>query len=382
MSVRARDYSAMVDDAIEYLLNNTDITFMAQGGIARAFIDASLLEVARLQDFTTVNYENSVLSVANGPYLDLFGEAFRLPRRLATTARVYREDGSIRFYVKTGVLGDRLPDPKDRTKCLIPAATRIYTSDAAVQFVTNLDQSFPYNKKSVYVDAISVSAGSSGTVGPSLLTSHSLGSEVFVVNDLSITNGGDLETDSDYRFRLVNAFAARFSNNASSVSVAASTTPGVVRADLFQFARGAGTFDVLLVPRGNKLPRSIRQQAARNIDSVTAYGISSRVREPDYRPIKLTVRIRTSRGAPRGFRQSLGSQVQSAILNYIGNISIGGELIINQLRASILSVSRDIIDMTILELCIDGRPFAIRNYQLAEDELFVPDEEREAVTIL
>ena len=382
MTIRPRDFSTMVNDAIEYLVNNTEITFLSQGGIARALVDSSSLEIARLQDFTSVNYENSVLSVAKGPFLDLFGEAYSLPRKLATTSRVFKEDGSIRFYVRTGVLGDRLPDPKNSTQGVIPAGTSISTSDGTVQYITNVDQTFPYNKRSVFVDAQAVGAGSAGVVGPNLLTSHNLSDDVLVTNDLAITNGTDLESDVDYRFRLVSAFSSRFSNNASAVSVAASSTPGVVRADLFQFARGAGTFDVLLVPKGNKLPRSVGEQASRSIDQTTAYGISSRVREPDYIPVKITIRLRMAKGTAEGLKLALHDQVQTAVLNYLGNIPIGGELIINRLRAIVLSVSNSIVDLSTLELCIDVRPHAIGNFQLGEDELFVPDEEREAVQIL
>jgi len=89
-----------------------------------------------------------------------------------------------------------------------------------------------------------------------------------------------------------------------------------------------------------------------------------------------------AKGTAEGAKNAIADRVQTAVLNYIGNVPMGGELIINQLRSSVLLVSRDIVDMSILELCIDGRSFSIRNYQLEPDELFVPDETREAVIIL
>lgn len=383
MVVRPKDFNSMVSDALEYLSTNTQITYLAQGSVARSMIDAPLLEISRLQDFVVTNYDNSFLSSASGPFLDLIGEGLGTTRNRDLKANVFKEDGIIRFYVKSGTLGQRLPDPLDSTKGLIPKSTIVSNANGNIQYSVREDTQFPLNARSVFVGAVSISVGSGANIGPNQLTSHSLNkSDVFVTNDLAINTGQDTENDEDYRFRLSRAFSTRFSNNGSAVQVAALSIAGIVKADLLPFARGAGTFDVLLIPRGNKLPRSVKNEVIRSINKVTAYGISPQVREPDYIPIKVTVRLRYAKGTAPGVRDALRDGVQSAILNYIGNIPLGGELIINQLRSTVLGASSEIIDMTLLELCIDGRPSAIRNFKLQPDELFIPDEENEAIVIV
>jgi uncharacterized phage protein gp47/JayE len=383
MAIKQRTLGEMTSDAINYLSNNTSITYLEQGSTARALIDATLLEVARLQDFVITNYENSFLSNAKGPYLDVIGNGFGIARKSTGRARVSSEDGAIRFYVRTGTLGQRLRHPSDPTKGLIPANTTITNPDGTVQYFTTEDTTFPVNLRSVYVDAVSSISGTQGNIGVNQLTINSLNnSEIFSTNDITIAVGEDQESDDQYRLRIAKAFTTKFSATSASIQLAANAVPGVSRSDLYQFARGAGTYDLLLVPRGNKVSKITRDQALRALESVTAYGVSARVREPNYVSIALSARLRFDATAEDGERNAIKDIVQSAVLSYLGNIPLGGELIINQLRANILGVSPKVIDVTILELCIDGRNRVIRNYRLEADELLIPSEDSDPIQIL
>lgn len=383
MVIRQRDFSEMVNDGISFLTANTDITYITQGSMARALIDAPMLELSRLQDFVMTNFDNAFLSNATGPFLDVIADGLGLVRREPRSAIVLKEDGAIRFFVRNGTLGQRLPDPLDSTKGLIPNGTVISNSDGSVEYAVGEDVQFPLNAKSVFVPALAINTGSGSLIGPGHLTVHTLGiADVFVTNDIAIATGADEETDENFRFRISRAFSTRFSNNSTSVQVAATSIVGVIQANLIEFARGAGTFDVLLIPRGNKLPSSIKDEAFRAISEVTAYGISVKVREPDFIAIKITLRLRFVPDIGDGSRDIVRDSVQTSILGYIASIPMGGEFIINQLRNAVLTASDLIVDMTLLEICIDGKQNAIRNHKLSVDELFTPDTENEAVLII
>ena len=376
MGLRPRTYNEMVADAVAYLSNNTNITYLEAGSIARAMVDASMLEIARLQDFVSTNFENSFLSNAKGPYLDLIGNSFGIARKLEGMAKVYKQDAAIKFYVITVTLSQRLPHPTDNTKGLIPANTSISNPDGTAQYSTLVDTIFPLNAKSVYVDAIASSTGAAGNIGTNQLTVNSLGlSDVYSTNDITITVGSDQESDDAYRYRISKAFTTKFSATSAAISTAANSVAGVSTAELIPYARGAGTFDVLLVPRGNRLSKSTKDQALRSVESVTAYGISPRIREPEYVPICITVKLRFEPGIEQGEQDAIKDIAQSSILNFLASIKIGGELVINQLKAAIINANPKIIDLSILELCIDNRPRGIRDYKLAPDELFIPDED-------
>jgi uncharacterized phage protein gp47/JayE len=373
--VTKKAFTDMVQDGIQYLVRNTDITYFSDGSIARALLEATSLENSRLQDYVSGAFQNAFLSSATGIYLDMWGETLGIPRikDRRTTAQI--QDGAVRFYVNNGTLGSRLPHPTNSGLGLIARGTLVQNSLGTVEFVVTEDVTFPVNSKNVFVPVSASGTGTGYNVGVNQLTAHNLNiSEVRVTNDIALTTGKDIEADEEYRFRLTRAMTTRFGSNQAAVEVASIISPGVSRAEILQYARGAGTFDVLLVPQGNRVTAATKEQTRRAVEQVVAYGISFTVREPEYVPVKLTIQLVYNNGTTEAEKVALRDEVQSSILRYLGSIPLGGELIINQVRAvSLLSPS--VKDIKILEMFINCKPRTLRNVQLAEDELFIPDPE-------
>ena len=374
MAAKSKSFSDMVSDGIDYLSKNTSITYFGEGSIARALIEATALEVSRLQNYITSLYNNSFLSSATGIYLDLFGEMLGIPRLTSVSATALSADGNVRFYVTSGTLGSRLPHPTNRQKGLVPIGTKVYDTTSYLEFTVTESTEFPVNSKSAYVTVIAASAGASFNVGVNQLVNHNLSlSDVYVTNDLAINTGGDVESDADYKYRLTKAMTTRFGSNKSAIQVAALSRPGVVDSRIVEFARGAGTFDVLLIPRGNKLSEDLRQDTLRAINQATAFGIYPVVREPVYVGFAVTIKIIPNDNAVTSI-DILKQNAQSAVLSYLSTVPLGGEIVINQIRSTVLASSRDIKDIQILELCVDGKPRTLRNIILKEDELVIPDD--------
>lgn len=383
MPVRPKTFGELSLSAIQYLANNTPITYLETGSLAKALVDATLLELLKIQDYVQYNYENSFLSRANGPFLDLFGEVLGIPRITDTVASISKEDKAVRLYVTKGTLGSKLPHPTDSTKGLVPRNITISNADTSVVFKTSEEIEFPVNAKTVYISIVATEPGASFNVGPNQLTVHSLTDQTIkVTNDIAITSGKDLESDDAYRFRLSKAFTARFNSNASAITVAALSVPGVSSVNLLPFSRGAGTFDVLVIPQGNKLTASVKNAVQAALDDTAAFGISGKVREPEYVKFNIAVKLRFAPGTEEGVKDTIRESAQSAILRYMASVPMGGEIIINALEAAILNGSPDIVDVRILEICLNGKPYLIRNIQLDEDQLLTPSDEEEAVVVL
>lgn len=380
--VTRKNFSDSVQDSVRYLIKNTDITYFADGSIAKALVETNNLEISRLQQYVTGVFQNAFLSSTTGIYLDMWGETLGLPRIRDRRASALIQDGAVRFYVSSGTLGSRLPNPANSGLGLIQNGVSISNPSNTVEFTVTEDVTFPVNAKSVFVPVTAQGNGTAYNVGANQLTVHNLNkSEVKVTNDIAIVTGKDVESDEEYRFRLSRAMTARYGSNLAAVEIAAVSNPGVSRAELLQYARGAGTFDVLLVPQGNRVTLSSRENTRRAIEQVAAYGISFEVREPEYVPIRISLQLIFNQSVTEAERISLRAQVQSSILAYIASIPIGGELIINQIRAASL-LSPNVKDIKILEMYVDCKPRTLRNVQLREDELFIPDEKAEAVEIV
>jgi len=373
--VTKKSFSDIVQDGARYLVNNTGITYFSDGSIAKALVEATGLEISRLQDYVSQAFQNAFLSSAAGIYLDMWGETLGLPRLRNRRATAQVQDGAVRFYTNNGTLGSRLPNPANPGLGLISSGTIITNSSNTVEFVVSEDVTFPVNAKSAFVSVFASDTGSEFNVGVNQLTVHNLSAtEVKVTNDIAITTGRDVESDVEYRFRLSRAMTTRYGSNLAAIEVAAITNPSISRAEVLQFTRGAGTFDVLLIPQGNRVTNSAMENTRRAIEQVTAFGVSFNVKEPEYVPIKITAQLSFFPQTTEGEKAAARSQVQSSVLQYIASIPLGGELVINQIRASCLS-TRSVKDVKIIELYIDCKPRTLRNVQLREDELFIPDEE-------
>ena len=144
---------------------------------------------------------------------------------------------------------------------------------------------------------------------------------------------------------------------------------------LRQYARGAGTFDALLVPVTNTISFGSKDRVRRAIEAVSAFGVNPRVIEPDYVTFRVVIQfIRRDGSVLPGVLEASRETAVTAILDYFETVPIGGELIINRLRSAIMgNLSNSVKDIKILELCLKGRPHMIRNFKLKKDQVFVPD---------
>ncbi|RMG74301.1 MAG: hypothetical protein D6710_01930 [Nitrospirae bacterium] len=366
--------SEMNADALRYLAENTDITYLAEGSIARSLVEATNSEIARVQEYIASTYANVFPTTASGFYLDLIGEMFGLSRRTNIKASTSAEDRNIKLSVVTGTLGDRFPNPANSNLGLIPVGLTISTSDGQITYEVSENVEFPKDLTEVFVPATAVNAGTGSNVGRHKLVSHSGPADVNVTNLKEISNGASVETDDEFRFRILNQVLAAPTANAASIRLALASSPDIARVELLEFSRGAGTFDALLVPVGNTLSTDTRRIAQRAIEEVSAFGINGRVVEPEYVKFRVSVQLIPKQSLGLGALDANKISAKNAILAHFDSIPLGGELIINRLRADIVaSLTTDIKDIRIIDLCIDKRPHAIRNIQLDKHQLFTPD---------
>jgi uncharacterized phage protein gp47/JayE len=359
-------------DSISYLANNTDITYLSEGSIARALVETTNQEIVKLGEYVASTYSNTFIDTAQGAYLDLIGDLLGISRIRPGQAVVVSSDQSIQLSVSSGVLGDKFPNPKNANQGIVPVGLKVKSTDLSIVYKTIEPTTFPYNATEVFISARSDSVGISSNIGKGRLTIHDGPSGVNVTNLKTISNASDLESDADFRYRLSNIIAGSPTANEVSIRLSLAGMPDLARIQLKEFARGAGTFDALLVPSGNRLSSATSEVARRTVDAVSAFGISSRIVEPKYKRFKVSVQLIAATGS--GTIDANRLTAKNAILDYFESIPMGGELIINRLRAAIIDgISQEIRDIKIIELCFNGRPHSVRNLKLRPDELFTLD---------
>ena len=373
----------MNSDSLNYLADNTDITYLSEGSIARAMVEATNIEVSRLGEYVASTYTNVFINTAESFYLDQIGAGIGLRRDVSSKPATSQEDSNIKFSVASGKLGQYFPDSSNLNNGLIPAGLSISTADGSIVYKTSKAISFPYNATEVFVAAIADGEGTDYRVGRNKLVIHTGNSAVNVTNTKAISSGSNTEPDASYRFRLSNHLATTATANEAAVRITAMSNPDVSRVVLKEFARGAGTFDALLVPTNNQLSSATKNYTTRAIELISAFGISSRVIEPTYVSFSMSIQLIPQAGTASGSLDAAKLSAKNSVLNYIDTIPMGGELIINRIRAAALSaVTGSVKDIRVIEICFDNRPHSIRNRKLASDELFTPSTEQEAIKVI
>jgi uncharacterized phage protein gp47/JayE len=370
-------------DSLRYLAENTDVTYLAEGSIARALTESSNLEISKINEYISSTYSNTFINSAQGAYLDLIGEMLGVARLQGGPASSSGEDQSVQISVASGTLGQVFPNPANANQGLIQAGFTVKSADATIIYRTSEKVVFPANLTEVFISVVSDASGTSVNVGKGRLVIHDGPSGVSVTNLKSITNGSRVESDRDYRFRLGNSIAGSSTSNEISIRLAVAGVPDISRVQLNEFSRGAGTFDALLVPVGNTLSATIAEISRKAIESVSAFGISSRVTQPTYKLFKVSIQLIPVVGIGQGAIGTSKIAAKNAVLDYFESIPMGGEFVVNRLRAAVIgAISENTKDIRIVDLCLSGRPRAIRNVKLRPDELFSPDNTQGAAVLV
>lgn len=365
-----KTYTDIITSALKRIVDDGRITNVGPGSIVRLLLETMAEELSFSYDVLQLNHAMSFISTASGVYLDLIGEGLLGTLRSAPAkASVSMEDKNIRFYTDTGaslvsVLGTNT----------IPANTTISNFDGAITFSTTMDVTVDDVQASVFVPAESAVTGSDFNVGPNILTTHGLGvAGISVTNTYSVVNGGDIETDSNYRFRLANSVRSYARANAASVRLAALSVEGVADVRVTDARSGAGTFDILLIPSGNIVSPGTIRRVRSAVGFVKALGVFGAVRQPNYVPTELSIKLTFTANSNDANNNGIKRNVTGAILRYLGEIPLGGLFVLNELRQRVMDESSNILDMDIICYRFRRRPQLLRNYQLGFDELLIPD---------
>ena len=375
--IKKKSYEQLLSAALGYLEQHSEISLTAPGSVARALVESVMGEVHNVYNTTDTALKMAYVSTAGGFFLELLAEMVGLARRNKTYAYVRATDRNIRFFVNSGYLGDVIPKAGDPTKCRVPAGTTISSASGAIVFVTDQDHEAPASATEIWVTARAQTVGEGSNLGSSTLVSHSLAAGVSVENVNAITTGRALESDEELRFRVRNAVLVAQGANRSAIQDVAIQVAGVADVVLNEFSAGAGSFEMLLIPDGNRVPVEALLQVRSAIQGVAAFGTSFVVREPRYVPIAIDVEIDMPRALDVD-KPLLRDLVSGKISVYAGELRPGETLRVGRIREAALTVSTLITDVHIRSMRIDGRPQLISDYVLARDEVFIPDPEEDS----
>lgn len=363
-----KTFGELVQESLVHLKSNTSITNTNIGGITRSIIEIINRNIADYYDVLDINMAMCFLSSAEGYFLDLIGYMFNVERTVSSQAAALASDNVQKFYVATGTLFDKVPSG------FIPAGTTVSTESGEIVYTVATDAHFSTVDTEVYVSITSSGLGSGQNVPIGLLTASGLGIDgVFTTNEKPIVSGTDTESDTNYRYRLSNATLSLEKANEISVRLAALSVNGVSDVLIRKYARGIGTFDVMVIPSEGIATDSLVATVQSAIDAVTAIGMKGTAIKPSIVPVDIEVRIVFVDNTTEFKQSSVRSLIRTAIEKYIVNIPIGGTFVYNEMIQRIMEVDSAVKDVMVNCYYFREEPVFHGNVSIYWDEVFYPN---------
>jgi len=345
-----RNINTILAEIINRLIDNTDLSAAkTPGSVVRTLSEAIATYFSNIYEYITFISDSAYIDTAEGHYLDLIGAMFNLSRNNATYPYDYTKSNVYLYIdpvfnytaadlvakIPAGITSNNIGEDW----FTIRRGTRLYNRDRSKVYSITEDVTFEGSDTKKFVNVIALREGSQYNIGANELVAHgiketqeelfSIADYILVSNKYPITNGGDVEDDVHFRYRIKNAIASLKSAGEMHIRMAALSVPGVADVIIKRHANGIGTVNVLVIGTTPLVSDGVLHAVAEACNRVAAAGNKVTVTAPIYRTIHLCVDLVYENNAVD--QTSIRNTVKTKIVDYINNTQIEGEIIFNRL---------------------------------------------------
>lgn len=354
-----RTFEEILSEAINDISSNSRIRNLSPGSLTRAILEAYSRHVNEAYQTFDLNLARSFVSASNGRFLDFIGELLGLQRLGTEAGGASDTSKSVRFFVESGTFGDI----NSSSDILVNAGTIISSQDTestqAIRYRTVNDNNLPALATELFITVEALLPGEDQNVAADLLQFHdhttytdSLNNTLKVTNPGGIFTGRDLESDTNFRFRITHQVTAAESGNLTAIRLAALSVPGVADILLTQYVRGIGTYDVLIKSITPSVSSSLIDSVQAGINLVTSQGNNGLSRAPLETGITFVISIRYRTDLEANVKSSIEERIAENLTSYVNGLDISDEFIINEAVQRVLEV-----DDRIKDIGIPTKPF-------------------------
>ena len=233
------------------------ITNWNRDSVARNLIEPVVFELNRINDETSASIDSMQISIARGVDLEAIASTYGISRLGSRKAFVENTDFNLKFYCNStfGTINGG-------NSIIVPKGTSIFkrsnVSGSEIVYRLTEDAVLPANTNFIYCSAECVSLGSNGNVGKNILNAHdfnnyldSSSDSLKCLNSFPISNGRNVESDEELRFRIFKRYSGMTQVNRDALELRFLETPGIVTFRLVKNWFGLGR-SVAFVFGGNK----------------------------------------------------------------------------------------------------------------------------------
>jgi uncharacterized phage protein gp47/JayE len=347
MAFIRRSYDDILDNALRQLTNQTNITQLAPGAKARALMEIISRQLSEQYQIFDANLALTFLSTARDVTLDLLGEIVGLERLPPITAGTVLGSSNVVFYTEASNFG-AINNSADIT---IPKGTRVWTTpsaigaDDAVIYYVAQETVLPASADEQSVPTEAGQQGDVFNVGQETLTNHeyngyadALSGTLLVRNRAAITNGRDLESDADFRYRVSKQVTASERANETAIRLAALSVPGVADVETVAHVRGLGTYGAYIKSLDARVSDDLVSSVQQSIDLVQSYGNRGFSLKPREIGVEMELTLTFRETMTTRDRTDISRTVVGVVYDYINNLDIGEDFIVNEVVQRVMQV--------------------------------------------
>lgn len=332
--------------------SKTGITNFDSDSKARALMDVFVQDELDTRNGQLTAFYAQQLSNARGADLEQIGAGMGVPKFQFAFATSNSREQNFGFYVESGTFGT-INGGADIT---IPKGTLIQSDPnenelgATITYVVQDDVALLAANALGYVTVRAQVAGVGHNVGAGVMRNHnftgyvdSAAGSLKIINFYSVLNGREVESDTQYRFRLAKNYDRLASSNDTKVHLTALRVPGVLDVRVLSNYFGVGTAGVLVLGADFQSNAALVRSVQDRLDTVFGPGLKAVATGATSVTLDFELEIAPRRVLTAREKQLLETQVRQSLLNEVRSVGIGGTVTLRGLARSVQERSRGLV---------------------------------------
>lgn len=263
-------------------------------------------------------------------------------------ASIAQGDNNFKFYVAGGGTFGSINSNQPIT---VSVGTQISTAAAGGPlFLTDTAVTLNAGDTQQYFSAYAAAPGSSANAAAGVFNqwagnipySKSAYGSLLVTNSYGVVGGSDAETDDNYRYRIQQMLQGRNGANEAAMRFQLLQVPGIQ--DVV-FTRLAGTFDCYVYGIAPTPAPSLLAAVQQTINDNVAFPLTGSAIAPDLVGFSLVTTLSVAASLSSTDQDMVIANAVAAAQNYIDNLSVGQELVINEIANQIFNSDTRIVDV-------------------------------------
>ena len=190
------------------------------------------------------------------------------------------------------------------------------------------------------------------------------------------------ETDDNYRYRITQQCLVLATSNETAIRLTALLVDGVTDVVLKPYSMGAGSFTVIVLSDEDVTSTGILEAVRKKLLDVHGYGIRYNVITPTLTYVSIKQHLYIKDNISDMEKQEIRYNVQLALADYLSNLTIGEDIVVDKITQIIMNVSNNIVEESNVEFRINGEKALYVNQSCRWFERFIMSKDIDNIVVV